>query len=302
MSTSINTEGNTTDREIVISRVYDAPRELVWDALTTPEHVMNWWGPRGYTITTEKMDLRPGGEWIHVMHGPDGANYQNYSKFTEVVKPERIAYEHGGRREGGGLEVHFLMSWTFEALGEKQTRLTLRQVHPTKEKRDLVVKEYGAEEGARQTMERLADCLNPDDVIIERAFNAPIDVVWQAITEPEQMKKWYFPAIQTFKPEVGFEVRINTECDGKTKEHLWKVTEVVPGRKIAYNWNYTVNRGNSTVSWELFDEGKTTRLRLVHKGLLSFEPEKNPGFARSGFFGGWTHFAGRLKDYVEKAA
>jgi uncharacterized protein YndB with AHSA1/START domain len=236
------------------------------------------------------------------MHGPDGANYPNHSTFTEVVKPERIVYVHGGKREGGGIEVHFVMTWTFEALGEKQTRLTLRQVHETKEKRDLVVKEFGAVEGAKQTLERLGDYLNPDEVIIERSFNAPIEVVWRAITEPEQMKQWYFPALQTFKPEVGFEVRVNTECDGKKKEHLWKITKVVPGRKIAYSWNYTENRGHSAVSWELFDEGKSTRLRLVHTGLLSFQPEKNPNYGRGNFFGGWTFFAGRLKDYVEKGA
>ncbi len=156
---SITPDGNTADREIVITRVYDAPRELVWEAVTTPEHVENWWGPRGFTTTIQKMDVRVGGEWIHVMHGPDGANYPNHSTFTEVVKPERIAYEHGGRREGGGLEVHFLMTLTFEALGEKQTRLTLRQIHTTKEKRDLVVKEFGAVEGGKQTLERLAEYL-----------------------------------------------------------------------------------------------------------------------------------------------
>jgi len=159
MSTDINTEANTADREIVISRVLDAPRELVWEAMANPKHVVNWWGPRGFTTTTEKMELRPGGEWKHVMHGPDGANYPNHSTFTEVVKPERIVYVHGGAREGGGVEVRFVMTWTFEALSEKQTRLTLRQVHETKEKRDFVVKEFGAVEGGKQTLERLAEYL-----------------------------------------------------------------------------------------------------------------------------------------------
>jgi uncharacterized protein YndB with AHSA1/START domain len=298
---SINLEGNTADRELVVSRVFDAPRELVWEAMANPAHVVNWWGPVGFTTTTEKMDLRPGGEWKHVMHGPDGANYPNHSTFLEVVKPERIVYEHGGKREGGP-SVHFLMTWTFEALGENQTRLTLRQVYENKEARDLIVKEYGAGEGAKQTLARLAEFLDPDTVIIERSFDAPIDAVWRAITEPEQMKKWYFPGIETFKAEVGFEVRVNSEYEGKVKAHVWTVTEVVPGRKISYQWNYPEKKGNSTVSWELFDEGKSTRLRLVHVGLQSFEPAKNPQYARGNFFGGWTYFAGRLKEYVEKAA
>jgi uncharacterized protein YndB with AHSA1/START domain len=155
---SINTEVNTADREIVISRVFDAPREVVWEAMANPKHVVNWWGPRGFTTTIEKMDLRPGGEWKHVMRGPDGTNYPNKSTFTEVVKPERIVYVHGGSREGGPA-VHFVATWSFEVIGEKQTRLTLRQIYESKEARDLIVKEYGAIEGGKQTLARLEEYL-----------------------------------------------------------------------------------------------------------------------------------------------
>ena len=299
---SSTTETNTADREIVISRVVDAPRELVWEAMTTPEHVVNWWGPRGFTITMEKMEVRPGGEWKYVMHGPDGAEYLNHNVFTEVVKPERMVFLKAGARKGGGTEVSAVSTWTFDLVDEKKTRVTIRMVFETAEFRDKVVKEYNAVQGGNETLARLGDFLEPDSVVVERFLNAPIDVVWRAITEPEQMKQWYFPAIQAFKPEVGFEVRVDTEYEGRKKEHLWKITEVVPGRKIAYSWNYTENFGNSTVSWELYDEGKTTRLRLVHTGLLSFQPEKNPLYVRKNFFGGWTFFAGRLKEYVEKAA
>ncbi len=158
MSTRISTEGDTADREIVISRVFDAPRELVWEALANPQHVVNWWGPRGFTTTIEKMDLRPGGEWKHVMHGPDGTDYPNKSTFTEVVKPERIVYVHGGAREGGPA-ANFVQTWTFEAISEKQTRLTMRQIYESTAARDLIVKEYGAIEGGKQTLARLAEYL-----------------------------------------------------------------------------------------------------------------------------------------------
>ncbi|HEX4084906.1 MAG TPA: SRPBCC family protein, partial [Chthoniobacteraceae bacterium] len=87
--------------EIIISRVFDAPRETVWEAITDPEQVVQWWGPHGFSTTIQEMDLRPGGVWNHVMHGPDGANYPNRSVFTEVVKPERLSYSHGGHKEGG---------------------------------------------------------------------------------------------------------------------------------------------------------------------------------------------------------
>jgi uncharacterized protein YndB with AHSA1/START domain len=119
--------------------------------------VVNWWGPDGFSTTIEKMDVRPGGVWKHTMHGPDGTDYPNSSVFKEVVKPERIVYTHGGGREGGP-GASFVATWTFEAIGD-QTRLTIRMVFATAADRDLVVREYGAVEGAKQTLGRLADYL-----------------------------------------------------------------------------------------------------------------------------------------------
>lgn len=148
---------DTADREIVISRVFDAPRELVWEAMVNPEHVVHWWGPNGFTTTIEKMDVRPGGVWKHVMHGPDGVDYPNSSVFKEVVKPERIVYAHGGGRNGGP-GAHFIATWTFEAL-DRQTRLTIHMVFDTPSERDFVVKEFGAVEGGKQTLQRLGEYL-----------------------------------------------------------------------------------------------------------------------------------------------
>jgi len=81
-------------REIVSTRVVGAARELVFKAFTDPDHLARWWGPQGFTNTFHEFDLRPGGTWRFVMHGPDGVNYQNKSVFVEIVKPERIAFEH----------------------------------------------------------------------------------------------------------------------------------------------------------------------------------------------------------------
>jgi len=145
-------------REIVISREFNAPRELVWEAMSNPKHVVNWWGPRGFSTTIETMDFRVGGVWKHVMHGPDGANYPNKSVFKEITKPERIVYSHVGGREGGP-GASFEATWTFAALGPDRTRLTMRMVFPTAQDHDLVVKEFGAIEGGKQTLERLAEFL-----------------------------------------------------------------------------------------------------------------------------------------------
>jgi uncharacterized protein YndB with AHSA1/START domain len=111
---TVDTEA-TADREIVISRIVDARRERVWQAWTDQKHVAQWWGPRGFTTTTYKMDVRPGGVWRFVMHVPDGRDYQNKITYLEIVRPERLVYAHGGDDD---LEpVSFRTTATFVDLG-----------------------------------------------------------------------------------------------------------------------------------------------------------------------------------------
>jgi uncharacterized protein YndB with AHSA1/START domain len=141
----------TAGREIVTTRVFDAPWELVWKAWTDPNHVKEWWGPNGFTNTIHEMDVRPGGVWRFVMHGPDGTDYQNKIVFLEIVKPERIVYDHVS-----GPKFHVTV--TFEEQGGR-TKLTLRMLFATAAERDNVVEKFGAIEGAKQTLGRLADYL-----------------------------------------------------------------------------------------------------------------------------------------------
>jgi uncharacterized protein YndB with AHSA1/START domain len=143
---------STQDREIVIARVFDAPRALVFEAFTDAKHIGEWWGPNGFTTTTAEMDVRPGGAWRYVMHGPDGTDYSNKIVYSEVVKPERLAYAHGADDDG---PPHFHATVTFEEQGGK-TLVTLRSIFPTAAARDRTVKEFGAIEGGKQTLERLA--------------------------------------------------------------------------------------------------------------------------------------------------
>ncbi|MGZ3751565.1 MAG: SRPBCC domain-containing protein [Mucilaginibacter sp.] len=91
----ITHQSDTADREIVITRVFDAPRDLVFKTWTDPNHLINWWGPSGFTNTFHEINIKPGGKWRFTMHGPDGINYANLITFSEVVIPERLAYEHG---------------------------------------------------------------------------------------------------------------------------------------------------------------------------------------------------------------
>lgn len=142
----------TADREIVLTRVFDAPRELVFKAFTDPKHVAQWWGPNGFTNTIHEMDVRPGGVWRFIMHGPNGVDYPNRVVYSEVVKPERLAWAHGS---DDGKPANFHATVTFAEQGGK-TRVTMRMLFATAAERDKTVKEVGAIEGGNQTLARLA--------------------------------------------------------------------------------------------------------------------------------------------------
>lgn len=145
----------TTDREIVTTRHFDAPRPLVFAAWSSADALGRWWGPRGFTITTHAMDFRPGGIWRFTMHGPDGTDYPNLVRYEEIAAPERLAYTHG---EDDASPDHFRVTVEFLER-EGGTAVTMRAVFPTAADRDIAVKEYGAIEGANQTLDRLAEHL-----------------------------------------------------------------------------------------------------------------------------------------------
>lgn len=143
--------------------------------------------------------------------------------------------------------------------------------------------------------------MKTDPFIIERTYNAPIEKVWKAITDKEVMKQWFFD-IAEFKPQVGFEFQFEGSNEERYYLHLCKITEVIPGKKLAYSWRYNGYEGISFVTWELFDEGDKTRLKLTHEGLKTF-PMNNPDFAKKNFVAGWTEIIGvSLKEFVEKSS
>lgn len=146
LKTAIDSE-STADREFVHSRLIDAPRERVFKAFADPAHLARWWGPSGFTNTFHAFDLRAGGTWDFVMHGPDGANYPNESVFVEVVEPERIVFEHLSAPH------HFRMTITFDAQGTK-TLVGWRQVFDTAAQRQRIA-EFVIEAN-EQNLDRLA--------------------------------------------------------------------------------------------------------------------------------------------------
>jgi uncharacterized protein YndB with AHSA1/START domain len=132
--------------------------------------------------------------------------------------------------------------------------------------------------------------------VMEQAYDVPPSEVWQALTDENKMRKWYFPQLRKFEPIVGFEFVFTN--DGSTYQKEWRVTKVTGGRLLAHSWTYKGYPGNSEVTFELFEEGEKTRLRLTHTGLASFPHD--PHFARHRFEDGWKQIIGtNLKNYLE---
>lgn len=147
-----NKNNTSPDQQIITTRLVNAPRELVYKVWTDPEHIVKWWGPDGFTNTIQSMEVKPGGQWRFIMHGPDGTDYPNLITYKEVIPPARLVYAHGSGEEN---DAHsFDVTVTFEEQ-DGQTMLTMTSTFKTKEARDFVVKNYGAIEGARQTLNKL---------------------------------------------------------------------------------------------------------------------------------------------------
>ncbi len=322
----------TADREIVITRVFDAPRELVWEVWTNPRHVAQWWGPNGFSTTIEEMDVRPGGVWKHTMHGPDGTDYPNKSVFKEVVKPERIVYTHGGGRPGDR-GVSFLSTWTFEAVGD-QTRLTMRALFASAADRDRVVRDYGAIEGGKQTLARLADYLPRAPIargpaaapaggefLITRVFDAPRELVWKAWTKAEHLQRWFGPkgfampiCSLDLRPGGVFHYSMKSP-DGHEMWGKWIFREIVPPERLVVVASFSDARGGVTrhplnVGWPLEilstmtlaeRDGKTTLTLRWAPHNASDDERQVFSSNHASMVQGWTGTFEQLDAYLARA-
>jgi uncharacterized protein YndB with AHSA1/START domain len=284
-------------REFIITREFDAPRELVFQACTDPNHLAQWWGPKGFTNPVCEWDARPGGKIYVVMRAPNGTDYPMGGEIREVVPPERLVSVTGALDEAGALRFEILHTLTL-AESEGRTKLTMHsrviRVTPGADR-------YlgGFETGMTLSLERLGAHLarQTEPLVVERTFAAPVSLVWRALTTSEDLSRWSFE-IKEFRPEVGCEFTFDAEKDGVKYEHLCRVTDVIPEKRLAYSWRYAGHAGDSLVTLDLLAEGEKTRVRLTHTGLESFGPA--PDFSRANFTEGWTTLIGTcLKDFVE---
>jgi uncharacterized protein YndB with AHSA1/START domain len=181
--------------ELRIVRVYDAPVKAVWEAWTDPAQVAQWWGPRGFTITTHSKDLRPGGHWRYTMHGPDGTDWPNTTQYLEVEKEKKLVYDHGGSDDRPAL---FRVTVLFSEVKGGKTRMEMTMATPTAEGiehiRQVIKKASG-----NSTWDRLAEYVEKEQsgrevFVIARRFEAAIDKVFEMWTVPGHFAKWIPPA------------------------------------------------------------------------------------------------------------
>jgi uncharacterized protein YndB with AHSA1/START domain len=289
-------EKDWTGHEFVMTRVFDAPRELVFQAWTDPKHLAQWWGPRGFTNPVCEWDARPGGKIYDVMRAPNGQDFPMGGEFREIVPPEKLVILCGALDEKGKLLFEFLHTVTFaEEKGKTKMTLHSRVLKTTPDANKYI---GGFEMGMGSSLERLAELLAQTDgpLIVERTFDAPVALVWRAITTREDIHRWFFDFIG-FKPQPGTDFEFTVVHEGNTFRHLCKVTEVVAQKKISYTWRYDGHEGDSLVTFELFAEGTKTKLKLTHEGLETFP--KTPQFARKNFERGWAMLSESLQDLVE---
>lgn len=143
-------------REVVFSRVLDAPRELVWRMWSELQHLHEWYGPAGFTTTTLQFDFVPGGVWRHTMHGPDGTDYPTRITFREIEPPARLVYDNNWELPGAPLEFRVVV--TLGVVGSR-TELAIHMTFPSAEAMRVAVERYGVLEGGTQTLDRMAATL-----------------------------------------------------------------------------------------------------------------------------------------------
>lgn len=326
---------STQSADITLQREYDAPIDAVWQAWADPEQIKEWWGPRGFTITTESRDLRSGGIWKYTMHGPDGVDYANYTKYIEVENQKKLVYDHGATEGGKGL---FKVTVIFTPLKSNannsdkpdnsdksdKTRMDMTMTFESAEAAQTS-RGFIKKAGGDATWDRLAEYLekklhDKEVFVINRSFDAPIEKIFDMWTNPAHVQKWL--------PPTGFDMQYKT-CDikpgGKAFYSMSNGSVTMYGRcqylqiekpdHIVYTQqfcdeNENVSRHPMAPTWP---EDMLTDVRLTAENkdvtLVTVTWQPHGSFtaeelevviqARGGMTQGWTGSFDKLEEYLQ---
>ena len=308
--------------ELYINRVYDAPVKAVWDAWVDPKQVAQWWGPRGFTLTTIKKDVRTGGSWDYTMHGPDGTDYENRTKFLEVEKHSRLVYDHGANDNQGPL---FRVTVVFTDLGGK-TKMEMTMALPTAEAAKET-KKFVKKAGGDSTWDRLAEFLEKETsgkekFFINRTFAVPQKTMFELWTNPKHFSKWLPPTgftMEFIRADIkpggsafymmtnGSTVKMYGRCHYK---------EITSPNRLVYSQEFCDENENVTrhPGAPLWPESMLTTVTLTAEDdkltrvTIEWEPSGNAtreevaAFVKekAGMTQGWAGSFEKLEDYIEK--
>jgi uncharacterized protein YndB with AHSA1/START domain len=308
--------------QITITRVYDAPVRAVWDAWTDPDQVSQWWGPRGFTLTHHSKDLRPGGHWHYTMHGPDGMDYENTTKYYEVVECSKLVYDHGGHKDRPPL---FRVTALFTEI-EGKTRLEMSMTFPTAEA-TAETRKFIKKAGGEGTWDRLAEYLEEESsgkhiFVINRSFDAPLDVMYEMWTNPKHFAQWLAPTgfeMQFLRSDIrpgGSTFYFMTGPGGARMYGRAEYQEIHKPDRLVYTQQFCdehekVSRHPMSPTWP---ETMLTTVTLTAEGpdrtrvTVTWEPhgavtrEELETFiqARGGMTQGWTGSFDKLEEYLAK--
>jgi uncharacterized protein YndB with AHSA1/START domain len=296
--------------QIRITRIYDAPIQAVWDAWTDPKQVAQWWGPRGFTLTTHSKDLRPGGSWVYTMHGPDGVDYPNKTLYLEVEKHSKLVYDHGGNDDRPPM---FRVTVLFSEINGK-TKMEMRMTLPTPEAA-AETRKFIKKAGGDSTWDRLAEYLEKESsgkekFVINRTFDAPLDVMFKMWTDPDHVSQWLPPTgfrMQFIRSDIrpgGSAFYVMTD-DRNTKMYgRLEYVKIEKPDRIAYTQQFCdengkISRHPKAPTWpetmfttvELTEEGPDrTRVTVTWVPYGAFSREELETFIKSkaGMTQGWT--------------
>jgi uncharacterized protein YndB with AHSA1/START domain len=270
-------------REIVITRMFDAPRDLVFKAWTDPAHMAQWWGPAHFTNPVCELDVRPGGAIRIDMQGPDGVIYPMKGIYREVVALERISYTNYVFEDAEGHpQLEVLTTVTFADQGGK-TKLTVQET-VIKARPAVEGALAGMEEGMNQSLDKLSTYLAQGDnpmndsknattstmlsdreFVMSRVFDAPRDLVFRACTDPALIPQWWGPRRMTTLVDQ-MDVRpggawrfVQTDADGSVYAFRGEYREVVPPERMVQTFEWEGMPGHISVETMTLEEldGKT---------------------------------------------
>ena len=313
-------KAKNNSNQLIINRIFDAPVNVVWEAWTDIKKTAQWWGPRGFSITTKSKDLRPGGQWIYTMHGPDGVDYPNITTYFIVEKYKRLEYDHGANENQKAL---FRVNVEFSEHNSK----TMMKLSMTFESPQIAkdMSKFIKDAGGNSTWDRLGEfvkkeCSNKDVFLLNRVFEAPIEKVFAMFTDVKHMEKWQSPK--------GFYMKV---LEGKIEEgnnvfyEMGSAEFKFYGRStykkinrpeyISFEQEFCNEKGETTkhpgapvwparwlTSLSLFAEDATsTRLCLQSELLDSCTSAELQVFIkeRGGMTKGWNGSLDNLEDYIE---